>query len=66
MPFQLESEIEIVEPMGSDTVAWTKIGGQSVTFRCRREVISSPARRSSIGFDPARGSVFNAESGDRL
>ncbi len=66
MPFQLESEIEIVEPMGSDTVAWTKVGGQSVTFRCSSDIPLAPGQKVTIGFDPARGSVFNAASGARV
>jgi multiple sugar transport system ATP-binding protein len=66
MPFTIESEIEIVEPMGADTVAWTKIGGQSLTFRAASEVHLEPGQRVTIGFDPARGSVFHAESGERV
>ncbi|HEY9009499.1 MAG TPA: ABC transporter ATP-binding protein [Devosia sp.] len=66
MPFQMESEIEIVEPMGSDTIAWTKIGGQSLTFRAASEVHLEPGQKVTIGFDPARGSVFDAESGNRI
>src|SRR5690606_10109374 len=30
MPFQTQAEIEIVEPMGSETLAWTKIAGVPV------------------------------------
>ena len=66
MPFTVESEIEIVEPMGADTIAWTKIGGQSFTFRADSEVNLQPGQKIAIGFDPARGSVFNAESGERI
>ena len=66
MPFQIESEVEIVEPMGADTIAWTKIGGQSVTFRADSEVVLQPGQKVTIGFDPARGSVFDAASGNRL
>ena len=66
MPFQFESEIEIVEPMGADTIAWTKLRGQSVTFRAASEVALVPGQKVTIGFDPARGSVFDAASGDRL
>jgi multiple sugar transport system ATP-binding protein len=66
MPFQIESEVEIVEPMGADTIAWTKIGGQSVTFRAASEVVLEPGQKVTIGFDPARGSVFDAASGNRL
>jgi multiple sugar transport system ATP-binding protein len=66
MPFQIESEIEIVEPMGADTIAWTKLGGQSLTFRADAEVHLVPGQKVLIGFDPARGSVFNAETGNRI
>ena len=66
MPFQIESEIEIVEPMGADTVAWTKVGGQQLTFRAAAEVHLEPGQKVLIGFDPARGSVFNAQSGERI
>ena len=66
MPFQIESEIEIVEPMGSDTIAWTKIGGQSLTFRAASEVLLEPGQKVTIGFDPGRGSVFDAASGNRI
>ena len=32
-----EIEIEIVEPMGSDTLVWTKFGGQNLSFRVEAE-----------------------------
>jgi multiple sugar transport system ATP-binding protein len=52
--------------MGADTIAWTKIGGQSLTFRAASEVVLEPGQKITIGFDPARGSMFHAESGNRL
>jgi multiple sugar transport system ATP-binding protein len=66
LPFSREVEIEIVEPMGSDTVAWTKLAGAPFTFRCDSEVVLNVGQKIRIGFDPARGSVFDAETGDRL
>ena len=66
LPFSLESEIEIVEPMGADTIAWTKIGGQSFTFRADAELDLRPGQKVAIGFDPARGLVFDATSGERI
>jgi multiple sugar transport system ATP-binding protein len=66
MPFQLESEIEIVEPMGSETVAYAKVGGQSLTLRCSSDIPLEPGQKVMLGFDPARGSVFDAQSGVRL
>ncbi|TIS71643.1 MAG: ABC transporter ATP-binding protein, partial [Mesorhizobium sp.] len=32
MPFTAESTVEIVDPMGSDTLVWTKLGGQILSF----------------------------------
>ncbi|MDB5474175.1 MAG: transporter ATP-binding protein [Devosia sp.] len=66
MPFATDAEIEIVEPMGSDTLAWTKIAGRSVTFRCDSDVVIATGQRIRLGFDPARGSIFHAETTNRL
>ena len=66
LPVSMESEIEIVEPMGSDTIAWTKIGTQPVTFRAAAEVHLVPGQKVLFGFDPARASVFDAASGVRV
>ena len=66
MPFTQEVEIEIVEPMGSDTLAWTKIAGVPVTFRVDSDVHLSIGQKLVVGFDPARGSIFSAETTNRL
>jgi multiple sugar transport system ATP-binding protein len=66
MPFKTEAEIEIVEPMGSETLAWTKIGDVPVTFRCSSDIDISAGDRVTIGFDVARGSMFNAQTEARL
>jgi len=66
MPFQFESEIEIVEPMGAETVAWTKLAGQALTLRADAEIDLQPGQKILVGFDPARGSVFDAQSGNRI
>jgi multiple sugar transport system ATP-binding protein len=66
MPFSTSAEIEIVEPTGADTLAWTSIGGQAVTFRADAELELHPGQTVQLGFDPSRGSIFNAQSGVRL
>ena len=66
MPYKAEVEIEIVEPMGSDTLAWTTIAGHSVTFRADSDVHLEVGQKLMVGFDPARGSIFNAETTNRL
>ena len=66
MPFSTEVEIEIVEPMGSDTLAWTSIAGHPITFRAASDAHIHAGQKLLIGFDPARGSIFNAETTDRV
>jgi multiple sugar transport system ATP-binding protein len=66
MPFAFDSEVEIVEPMGSDTIAWIKLAGQRFTFRADSEVDLQPGQIVRVGFDPGRGSLFDAETSARL
>ena len=66
MPFSTDAEIEIVEPMGSDTLAWTNIAGQSVTFRCDSDVVLKSGQKVRLGFDPGRGSLFDTATTNRL
>ncbi len=66
MPFQTQAEIEIVEPMGSETLAWTKVAGIPVTFRCSSDIPLHAGDKVTVGFDIARGSLFDAQSENRL
>ncbi|ODT72949.1 MAG: ABC transporter ATP-binding protein [Pelagibacterium sp. SCN 63-23] len=66
MPFKTEAEVEIVEPMGSETLAWTTIAGLSVTFRCSSDIPLKAGDKVTVGFDIARGSLFDAQSESRL
>ena len=66
MPTSKEIEVELVEPMGSDTLGYSRIGSHSLIFRCASEVELAPGKKELIGFDTARGSIFDAESGNRI
>ncbi|WP_127520452.1 ABC transporter ATP-binding protein [Mesorhizobium sp. Z1-4] len=66
MPYTSEVDIEIVEPMGSDTLAWTRLGGQNFTFRTDSEYAPKEGEKVLIGFDPARASLFDAHTDIRL
>ncbi|MET0942181.1 MAG: ABC transporter ATP-binding protein [Mesorhizobium sp.] len=66
LPFSQHVEVEIVEPMGSDTLVWTKFGGQNVAFRVESEKPLTVGERVVIGFDPARASLFDDADGNRL
>lgn len=65
MPFATTTRVEIVEPMGPDTLVWGRIDGQNLTFRVDSKHELRVGDTVQIGFDPRRASVFNA-SGERM
>jgi multiple sugar transport system ATP-binding protein len=64
--FSREVEIEIVEPMGADTLVWTKLAGVNFAFLVDSESRLKPGERVTMGFDPARASLFDEATGVRL
>ncbi|WP_411909923.1 ABC transporter ATP-binding protein [Mesorhizobium sp. ESP6-5] len=66
MPFATDAAVEIVEPMGSDTLVWTKLGGRIFSFRVEAEKTLRNGDPIRIGFDPARASLFETPSGNRM
>ncbi len=65
-PFSAKVPVEIVEPMGSDTLVWTRLGKQNFTMRVASERTPQVGDMVAIGFDPMNASLFDAASGDRL
>ena len=66
MPFTQEVVVEIIEPMGSDTLVWTTLGGHNFNFRAPSERTLKIRERITVGFDPARASLFDAATDARL
>ena len=66
MPYKTTAEIEIVEPMGSETLAWTKVAGIPVTFRCSSDIPLHAGDTVTVGFDISRGSLYDAGTENRL
>jgi multiple sugar transport system ATP-binding protein len=64
--FSREIEIEIVEPMGADTLVWTKLAGTNFAFLVDSESRLKTGERITIGFDPGRASLFDEATGVRL
>jgi multiple sugar transport system ATP-binding protein len=65
-PFTADANVEVVEPMGSDTLVWLKLGKQNFTVRVTSERTPKNGDAVSIGFDPMRASLFDAQTGNRL
>ncbi|MEO0467817.1 MAG: ABC transporter ATP-binding protein [Pseudomonadota bacterium] len=66
LPFSQEVTIEIVEPMGSDTLAWTTLAGQPVRIRMDGQAAVTSGDTILVGFDPARASLFDDATELRL
>jgi multiple sugar transport system ATP-binding protein len=66
LPFAREVEIEIVEPMGANTLVWTKLASTNFSFLVDSESRLKVGERITIGFDPVRASLFDEATGVRL
>ncbi|MEO0766159.1 MAG: ABC transporter ATP-binding protein [Pseudomonadota bacterium] len=58
--------IDIVEPMGSDTLAWATLAGVPLRIRMDGQAAVSSGDRIQIGFDPSRASLFDKATEERV
>ncbi|MCO5161994.1 MAG: ABC transporter ATP-binding protein [Mesorhizobium sp.] len=65
-PFSARVKVDVVEPMGSDSLVWTKLGRHNLAVRVPTERMPSTGDMVEIGFDPMRASLFDAAEGQRL
>ena len=65
-PFSADVEIEVVEPMGADTLVWSMLDGREFRFRVDGQSELRAGDKVRIGFDPARASIFDASTELRL
>ncbi|WP_304615788.1 ABC transporter ATP-binding protein [Paracoccus sp. (in: a-proteobacteria)] len=66
LPIRAEALVEVVEPMGADTLVWAQLGQTPFRVRMDGESRVRTGDRLSIGFDPASLSLFDAASETRL
>ncbi len=65
-PFKADVVVDIVEPMGSDTLVWTTVAGQPFRFRMDGQASVAVGDTLTIGADPARASLFDKATEERL
>jgi multiple sugar transport system ATP-binding protein len=65
-PFSAEADIEVVEPMGADTLVWALLEGREFRFRVDGQSELRAGEVTRIGFDPAKASIFDANTELRL
>ena len=65
-PVHMDAAVEIVEPMGADTLVWTKVAGQDFRLRMEGQARVAHGDVLHIGFDPIRASMFDKGTEERL
>ncbi len=65
-PVRAESVVDLVEPMGSDTLVWASFGGNAFRIRMDGQARVSKGQKLEFGIDPSRASLFDKASEERL
>jgi multiple sugar transport system ATP-binding protein len=61
-----EAEVELVEPMGAETVIWCRVAGQPLSVRVDGDSTIAAGERLPIAFPVERINIFDAQTGLRL
>jgi len=65
-PVKVDAVIDIVEPMGSDTLVWTAVGSTAIRIRMDGQARVKKGDKLAFGFNPAQVSLFDAGTELRL
>jgi multiple sugar transport system ATP-binding protein len=60
---ELPATVEVVEPLGSDTLVFTSVFGASMTARLRPQNRPTPGSQIKLRINPDRAHIFDAETG---
>ncbi|TXH68455.1 MAG: ABC transporter ATP-binding protein [Thiothrix sp.] len=63
---QITARIDLVEPMGSDTLVYAQVQGQKLRVRMDGQAQVTAGEMLSLGLQPERASVFDRSSEQRL
>ena len=62
----LEARVEVVEPLGAETICEVSVGGATLTARIRGEPVPAAGSLLGLHVDPARLFLFDKASGRRV
>ena len=65
-PVRMQVTVDLVEPMGSDTLVWAQMAGQNFRIRMDGQARVRPGDTLDIGIDPSRASLFDTKTELRL
>ena len=66
MPVNCDVVVEVVEPMGADTLVWSTINGRELRFTVDGNKTINIGDKVNVGFDPAHISLFDFDTENRL
>ncbi len=65
-PVKIETTVELVEPMGSDTLVWTRLADEPIRVRMDGQARVTLGQPLTLGIDPSRASLFDKKTEVRL
>lgn len=65
-PLQFSVDVDLVEPMGSDTLVYAQLGQHNFRIRMDGQATVKAGETIAIGVDPSRASLFDKQTEDRL
>jgi multiple sugar transport system ATP-binding protein len=65
-PVSRQTRVDVVEPMGADTLVWTRLADQDFTVKVPTERAPDHGNEVTLGFDPMNASLFDAVTDERL
>jgi multiple sugar transport system ATP-binding protein len=61
-----DATVDLIEPMGSDSLVWLKLAGQILSARVESSQIYRPDEKIRVRFRVGLASLFDADSSERL
>ncbi len=65
-PVQTKVTVNLVEPMGSDTLVYSELAGEALRIRMDGHAKVAAGDELQIGFEPSRASLFDTASEERI
>ena len=62
----MKAAVDLVEPMGSDSLVWIKLGDQVISARVESNRTFEPGQKVDVRLRVGLASLFDAATGDRL
>ena len=63
---EYDADVELIEPMGSDSLVWLTFEGQSMTARVESSAVYHPGDKVKVRFRVGLASLFDEADSDRL